>query len=260
MSSRRFEGRVAIVTGGTAGIGLAITERLHAEGAKVVIGARRRALLDEVAGRLGDGVVPVVCDVASESDVDGLAQTAIDRFGRLDIAQANAGIGGLTEIVDMSLEEWQRVVDVTLRGAFLTIKHAARRMTKGGAIVAMSSLNQVQPALGMGHYCASKAGIGMLVQVAAMELGRRGIRVNAVAPGLVETPTNGAIFQIPGVAALYHENSALGTHAQPDDVAKLAAFLASDDASMITGCTYLVDGGAAMKSYPVLPFLKRSGG
>jgi NAD(P)-dependent dehydrogenase (short-subunit alcohol dehydrogenase family) len=255
MTDRRFEGKVAIVTGGTAGIGLGTVERLAAEGAQVVAAARGGALPDDVATRLGDAVVAVACDVSVEADVERTVQTAVDCFGGLDVVVANAGIGGMGRIVNMELADWQRITDVCLDGTFLTIKHAGRVMNDGGAIVVTTSLNAVQPALGMAPYCAAKAGLAMLVQVAAMELGERGIRVNAVAPGLVHTPANDLLFQVPDILASFCYNTTLGRSGDADEIAALIAFLASDEASFVTGTQYLADGGAATKRYPVLPFV-----
>ena len=212
-------------------------------------------MLDQVPGRLGDAVVPVQCDVSEETDVARVMAFTIENLGRLDIVHTNAGIGSLKRIVDTDLADWRRVVDVCLTGTFLTIKHAARVMNDGGAIIATSSLNTVQPAQGMAAYCAAKAGIAMLVEVAAMELGERRIRVNAVAPGLVRTPTNAYLFQVPEIIGAYCDNTVLGRTGEPDEIASLVAFLASDEATYITGSMQLIDGGAATKRYPLLPFL-----
>ena len=136
---------------------------------------------------------------------------------------------------------------------FLTIKHAGARLTDGGSIITIASLNAVQPAEGLGAYCAAKAGVAMLTRVAAMELGRRRIRVNAIAPGLVETPMSAAFWAIPGVVEEFVENTTVGRFASPDDVAAVALFLASDESSFVSGSLYAVDGGAATKRYPDLP-------
>lgn len=179
-----------------------------------------------------------------------LARLAIERFGGLDIAVANVGGGVATTIVEHSLADWRQVIDVTLTGAFLTVRAAARVMTGGGSIVAVASVNAVQPARRMAAYCAAKAGVVALVDVAALELGPRGIRVNAVAPGLVRTPTTERLWNVPGMVDAYHEGTALGRHGLPDDIAGAVAFLASDDADFITGETLLVDGGAHHLGYP----------
>jgi len=252
-SPGRLAGRVALVTGGASGIGLATTRRFVADGARVVVGDIDEKALVDVATELGDAVDTVRCDVTVEDDVARLADTAVERFGGLHIAFANAGTATIAPVVDLTLDEWSRVLDVNLTGPMLTIKHAGRRMDDGGSIIATASLNAVQAGNGMGAYCVSKAGVAMLVEVAAIELGPRGIRVNAVGPGLVATTLTEGAFAIPGVVDEYEDNTVLGRHAQPSEVADLVAFLASDEAGFITGSLYLVDGGAHTKRYPDIP-------
>lgn len=252
-SSGRLDGRVALVTGGASGIGLATTRRFVAEGARVVVGDIDEKALATVAEELGDTVATRRCDVTVEDDVALLADTAVEQFGGLHIAFANAGTATLAPVVDHDLAEWSRVLDVNLTGPMLTIKHAARRMERGGSIIATASLNAVQAGNGMSAYCVSKAGVAMLVEVAAIELGPAGIRVNAVGPGLVATTLTEAVSTIPGVVEEYEENTVLGRHAQPVEVANLVTFLASDEADFITGSLYLVDGGAHTKRYPDIP-------
>lgn len=249
----RLEGRIALVTGGASGIGLASARRFVAEGARVVVGDVDETSLAAVADELGDAVATLRCDVTAEDDLARLADTAVERFGGLHIAFANAGTATIGPVVDLDLGEWSRVLDVNLTGPMLTIKHAARRMQRGGSIIATASLNAVQAGNGMGAYCVSKAGVAMLVEVAALELGPAGIRVNAVGPGLVATTLTQGAFAIPGVVEEYEENTPLGRHAQPDEIANLVAFLASDEAAFISGSLYLADGGAHTMRYPDIP-------
>ncbi len=244
--------RTALVTGAASGIGLAVTRRLVADGAFVVAGDVDTDGLERLAGELGDAVEVAHCDVTDEACVAALAARGVARGG-LHVAVANAGRGAFSPIVDHPLEEWRAIVDLCLTGVFLTVKHAARAMVDGGAIVTVASLNASQPSAGMSAYCAAKAGVAMFTQVAAMELGQRGIRVTAVAPGLVRTSATSAFWEVPGVVEEFVENTTLGRFAQPDDVAGLVAFLVGPEAAFVSGSMHLVDGGAATKRYPDLP-------
>lgn len=246
----QLEGRVAVVTGGASGIGRATAQRFVAEGARVVVGDLDDVALAALADELGDAVAVQRCDVTVEAEVEALTELAVQRFGGLDIAFANAGIGSAQRLVDADLEQWQRVLDVNVNGPFLTIKHAARRMTSGGSIVVTASLNAVQAGIGMGAYCTSKAGVAMLVQVAALELGPAGIRVNAIAPGFVRTPLTEATFLLPAIVDGYVENTPVGRYAAPEEIAGLVAYLASDEASFVSGSLQLIDGGAHTQRYP----------
>jgi NAD(P)-dependent dehydrogenase (short-subunit alcohol dehydrogenase family) len=252
-SGARFVGKVALVTGGASGIGPASTRRLVAEGGQVVVGDVDEAGLKAVAEELGDAVATVRCDVTSEADVEALADAAVERFGGLHVAFANAGIGSLARLADADLAEWQRVLDINLTGPFLTIKHAARRMADGGSIIVTASLNAVQAGVAMGAYCATKAGVAMLVQVAALELGAQGIRVNAIGPGLVRTGLTEGAFYVPPIVDEYVENTPMGRHSGPEEIAALVAYLGSDEASYVSGSLYLIDGGAHTMRYPDIP-------
>ena len=250
--SASSEGRTALVTGAAAGIGRAIVARLVADGATVIAGDIDEGGLATLTSEHGDSVVPSRCDVTSEDSVAALCDLATGRGG-LDIAVANAGRGSFGAIVEQPLSEWQSIIDLCLTGVFLTIKHAAGAMNDGGSIITVSSLNAIQPAAGMSAYCTAKAGVAMLSKVAAMELGHRGIRVNSVAPGLVETNATAAFWELPGVVEEFVDNTTLGRHGVPADVANLVGFLASDASTFMSGGLYTIDGGAATKRYPDLP-------
>jgi NAD(P)-dependent dehydrogenase (short-subunit alcohol dehydrogenase family) len=252
-SAGRLGGKVAIVTGGASGIGLATTRRFVAEGARVVIGDLAVDQFAPIETELGDAVAALQCDVRSEDDVAALVSAAVDRFGGLDIAFANAGTGAFGPIIDSDVADWMRTIEVNLLGPLLTTKHAARAMPNGGSIIFTASLNAVQPALGMSAYCSSKAALAMLAQVAAMELGPRGIRVNAIGPGLVRTGLTEGMWLLPPLVAEFDENAPLPTTTSADDVARLVTFLASDDSSSITGTLQLIDRGAHTMRYPNMP-------
>lgn len=247
-----MEGKVVAITGGASGIGLATGDRLAREGATVVIGDLDGALAAERAAALPGSAAGHQLDVSDEAAVAGFFDAVIGGASRLNVVVHCAGIGGVpAAVVDMDVQNWRRVVDVNLTGAMLVLKHAARSMVDGGAIVAIASLNATQAARGMSAYAGSKAGLAMLVKVAALELGERGIRVNALAPGLVATPLSAPLLE-PGIVEEFVENTPLGRHGEPSDIAQAALFLASDESTWITGELVAVDGGAQLQRYPNL--------
>lgn len=240
------EHRTAVVIGGASGIGWATTRALADDGCRVVVadlnadGARGRA------AELGDPHAATTVDVTDEESV----QRLFDDLGAVDVVVNCAGFSNVGLIVDMPVEQWRSVIDVCLTGSFIVAKHAGRRLTEGGALVSISSLNGRQPAAAMSAYCAAKAGLSMLTQVAALELGPRGIRVNAVAPGFVHTPLTQPAASIPGVVEEYIENTALGRAGTPEDIAAAVVFLCSPQASWLTGEVLDLNGGAHLKRYP----------
>lgn len=248
----RLDGKVGVVTGAASGIGRAVARRFVAEGAAIVGGDVDAGGLDALTAELGDRFVAAPGDATAEDDQAAMVATALDRFGRLDIAVANAGTGHFAPIVDHDLADWRRMLDVCLTGVFLTVKHAGRVMGTGGSIVMTASVNAVQPARGMSAYCSAKAGVAMLAQVAAMELGPAGVRVNAIGPGLVKTSMTAPMWSLPDLVEAYVDNTTIGRFAQPEEIAHLALFLVSDESSFVTGSLYLADGGAHTLRYPDL--------
>ncbi len=247
-----LHGRLALVTGAASGIGKAITERFLADGATVVAADIDEEGLAALVQEHGDRVVPVFCDVTSEDSVSAACEVARE-LGGLHVVVANAGRGTFAPIVDHPLDEWTAIIDLCLTGVFLTVKHGARVMHDGGSIITIASLNATQPSAGMSAYCTAKAGVVMFTKVAAMELGGRRIRVNAIAPGLVETTATSGFFMVPGVVDEFIENTTVGRFAQPSDVADMASFLAGDESTFVSGSLLPVDGGASTKRYPDLP-------
>jgi NAD(P)-dependent dehydrogenase (short-subunit alcohol dehydrogenase family) len=267
----RLDSKVALVTGGASGIGRGVVERYLAEGARVVIADQNVPLMKEVAEFLGNSVATCEADVVDEPSVDAMVATAVSRFGRLDIA-VNCAFGlavlqrartlgqqaatnhGLTQFWEQDADAWRRVMEAVLYSVFVCIKHEAKQMVAqgdGGAIINISSINARQAGEGMSSYCASKAGVEMLVRCAAMELGPHRIRVTGIAPGLIETPRNRhTVFKDPNWLEAFRRNTPLGRHGQPSDIAAAAAFLASDDGSWITGEVLTVDGGEMTREYP----------
>ncbi len=196
-SPTRFDGKVALVTGAASGIGLAIVERLISEGAKVVGGDVGKERLAEVTDRFGDSFVGQVTDVTNEADGEALAAFAVERFGRLDAAFNVAGGSRPGYILDQSEEDWDWTVDLCLKGVFLGMKHQARQMIRagnGGAIVNIASLNAHVPMFAGAAYVSAKAGCEGLTKNGALEFAEDGIRVNAILPGLVQTPANPPAF------------------------------------------------------------------
>ncbi len=242
--------RVAVIVGGASGIGWATARALAAEGARVTVADRNADAARDRAAELGEPHTWAEVEVTDEDSVAALFDGVAAREGRLDVVVNCAGFSGFGMITDLPAEQFRSVVDVCLTGAFLVLKHAGRQLREGGAVVSLTSLNARQPAIGMSAYCAAKAGLSMLTEVAALELGPRGIRVNAVAPGFVHTPLTEGAAAIPGVVEEYVENTALGRAGTPEDVAAAVAFLCSPQASWMTGEVLDLNGGAHLKRYP----------
>lgn len=242
--------RVAVVVGGASGIGWATAQLLAAEGARVTIADRNADLSAARADALGEPHTAVAVEVTDEAAVAALFDGVVTREGRLDVVVNCAGFSGFGLITELDAEQFRSVVDVCLTGAFLVLKHAGRHLGDGGSVVSLTSLNARQPAIGMSAYCAAKAGLSMLTQVAALEMGPRGIRVNAVAPGFVHTPLTEGAVAIPGVVEEYVENTALGRAGTPEDVAAAVVFLCSPQSSWMTGEILDLNGGAHLKRYP----------
>ncbi|CAN5796232.1 SDR family NAD(P)-dependent oxidoreductase [soil metagenome] len=238
--------RTAVIIGGASGIGWATAQTLAAEGAVVTIADRNVDGAKARAAELGAPHTAAAADVTDEASVQALFEGA----GGVDVVVNCAGFSGFGLIGDMAADQFREVIDVCLTGAFLVIKHAGAALRDGGAIVSLTSLNARQPAVGMSAYCSAKAGLAMLTEVAALELGPRGIRVNAVSPGFVPTPLTDPAAMIPGVVEEYVENTPLGRTGTTQDIADAVAFLCSPKASWITGEVLDLNGGAHLKRYP----------
>ena len=238
--------RAAVIIGAASGIGWATAKTLAAEGFRVTIADRNCDLAQQRATELGHPHTAAAVEITDEDSVAAL----FDDVGPVDAVVNCAGFSGFGLIADLDAALFRSVVDTCLTGAFLVIKHAGRHLAEGGALVSLTSLNARQPAIGLSAYCSAKAGLSMLTQVAALELGPRGIRVNAVAPGFVHTPLTEGAAAIPGVVEEYVENTALGRPGTPEDVAAAVAFLCSSNASWMTGEVLDLNGGAHLKRYP----------
>ena len=251
----QLAGRVAVVTGGASGIGAECARRFVSEGARVVLGDMNADGLDVMAKELGEGCRTEVVDVTDPASVEALVARGTNDFGRIDIGLNAAGIGWYSPVYAHAVEQWDAVVDVCLKGVFLCVRAESAAMLAAkspGVIINIASINASVPAEGMSAYCAAKAGVVMLTQCAAMELGPHHVRVVGIAPGFIETPMTSYARELPGVQDAYLESIPLGRVGAPSDIASAAAFLASDDASWITGTTIYVDGAEANKGYPEL--------
>jgi 3-oxoacyl-[acyl-carrier protein] reductase len=248
---RGLDGKRALVTGAARGIGLATAERLGREGARVALLDVDAAALDEALAAAGDGALAIHADVRDEDAVRAAVDGAVARWGGLDVVVANAAIqlSGSDDRADrLDRDVWQATLDVNLTGAFLTAKHGARALLEcgGGAIVCVGSpAGAFGIARGMQAYAASKAGLLGLTKSIARELASRGITVNAVAPGFIETDMTAALT--PEQRDLLSKQIPLERLGSPEDIAKAVLFLASDDASYITGQVLVVDGGMVMQ-------------
>ena len=242
--------RVAVIVGGASGIGWATAQLLAEQGCRVTIADRNGELAHQRATELGDPHTWATVEVTDEDSVEALFDDVARREGGVHVVVNCAGFSGFGLITELDAEQFRSVIDVCLTGAFLVIKHAGRHLPDGGTLVSLTSLNARQPAIGMSAYCAAKAGLSMLTEVAALELGPRGVRVNAVAPGFVHTPLTEGAVAIPGVLDEYVENTALGRAGTPEDVAAAVAFLCSPQSSWLTGEILDLNGGAHLKRYP----------
>ena len=238
--------RIAVVIGGASGIGWASANALAADGCRVTVADLNADGARDRAAELGEPHTFAQVDVTDEASVERL----FGETGPLDVVVNCAGFGSLGLITELSVDEFRGVVDVCLNGSFIVAKYAGQKLREGGSLVSISSLNGRQPAIGMSAYCSAKAGLSMLTQVAAMEWGPRGIRVNAVAPGFVDTPLTAGSSLVPGLVEDYVENTALGRAGTPEEIADAVVFLCSPKSSWLTGEVLDLNGGAHLKRYP----------
>jgi len=252
----RLQGKVAVVTGAARGIGLACAARFAAEGAKVVVADildQEGATAVEKIGADGGLAAFVHCDTGDAGQAKALIATTIERFGGLDILVNNAGIATVADFLEVTEEDFDRVLRVNLKGYFLVGQAAAREMVArgGGSIINMSSVNAVMAIEAITPYVVSKGGVNQLTSVMAIALAKRGVRVNAIGPGTIMTAMSAGMRDDAEARHRLLSRTPLGRFGEPADIAGIALFLASDDAAYVTGQVIYADGGRLRLNYTV---------
>lgn len=261
-NSQRLKDQVALVTGASSGIGAGIATALAAEGAKVVVnysstpdGAKK--VVDEIAAG-GGNAIAIRADVSKEDDVQSMFRQTLEAFGTVDILINNAGLQQDAAFVDMTLAQWQRVIDINLTGQFLCAREAvrefrrrgvvAKRSRAAGKIICISSVHEVIPWAGHANYASSKGGVMLLMKTLAQELAPFKIRVNSIGPGAIKTRINRAAWDTPEAEAKLLNLIPYQRVGEPADIGAAAVWLASDESDYVNGITLFVDGG--MTLYP----------
>ena len=250
-----LEGKVIVITGASTGLGKAMALRFGEEKAKVIVNFRSdeneaNAVVEGVKKAGGDGIA-VKGDVTVEEDVINLVQTAVNKFGTLDVMINNAGIENPVASHEMPLSDWNRVINTNLTGAFLGSREAIKYFVENdikGSVINMSSVHEMIPWPLFVHYAASKGGIKLMTQTLALEYAPKGIRINNIGPGAINTPINAEKFADPAKRADVESMVPMGYIGKPEEIAAVAAWLASSQASYVTGITLFADGG--MTLYP----------
>ena len=255
MNSLCLRDKVVIVTGGNSGIGKAIVEAVGALGAKVVIDYRshpdRTEELIEEIGELGGQAIGVQADVAKLDDLQCLIDTAVKTFGRVDVMVNNAGIETRTSILNTTPEDFDKVMNVNLRGVFFATQYAAKQMISqgnGGRIINISSVHEDWPMPDNTPYCVAKGGVRMLTRTAGVELASQGVSIVNLGPGAVATPINDSTMKNPELLAKLNSAIPVGRMAKPEEIASVVAFLAGNGASYMTATSVFADGGIMMSS------------
>jgi NAD(P)-dependent dehydrogenase (short-subunit alcohol dehydrogenase family) len=243
----RLKNKTALITGGNSGIGLATAKLFVAEGARVAITGRNQATLEAAAKELGPNAIAIVADATDIAATEKAITKAVEKFGKLDIVFANAGISASTPVGGTSLETFESVLKTNITAVFFTVQAAASHLNDGGSIILNGSVISVLGNPGYAAYAASKAGVRAMARVMASELSPRGIRVNVVSPGGTSTPIWNRTAPTPEAVVALEARIAktipLGRFGKPEEVAKTVLFLASDDASNVQGAEIFVDGG-----------------
>ncbi|HLC60687.1 MAG TPA: 3-oxoacyl-ACP reductase family protein [Candidatus Nanoarchaeia archaeon] len=251
---KKLEGKVAIVTGSDRGIGRGIALSLAKEGCRIVVNSHKNVregngVVSEVKN-LGSDAIFVVADVSNERHVRNLVEKAIKKFGKLDILVNNAGILVMGTILTLTEKDWNRQLDVNLKGVFLCTKYAVQQMVKrgkGGRVINISSIAGLVGFPGISAYCASKGGVTELTREAALDFAQYGVTVNAINPGVIQTDMTKKMIEDAATKKNFLENTPVGRVGKPEDIGNAALFLALDESSFITGHNLVVDGGWTAK-------------
>lgn len=261
MSERKsLSGQRALVTGASSGIGAAIAKEIAGAGAKVGVNyARGKENADQVVSEIknaGGDAIAIQADISQEGEVQAMFRQLFDTWGSIDILVANAGVQKDSPFLEMTLQDWDRVIAVNLTGPFLCAREAAREFVRrgpveelskaAGKIIFISSVHDLIPWAGHANYAASKAGVAMLMKSIAQELGPQKIRVNAISPGAIRTPINKSAWETPEAMAQLIELIPYGRIGEPADIGQAVAWLASDAADYVTGATFYIDGGMTL--------------
>ena len=246
MSAMDFDltGKVCIVTGGGRGIGRGMAEGLYRHGATVVLTGRTLSVLEEAAAAMGDRAYGIACDVSKEAEVLALRDAVVARSGKIDVLVNNAGVNPIFKTIERtSLEEWQNIIDVNLTGIFLCCKYLGGAIGEGGSVINVSSVAGHAGLPRSVPYCGSKGGVEMMTKALALDWAKKGVRVNTLAPGWVDTDLTHGLLEHDVHGKRLLDRTPLGRFARPIDMAGGVVFLASDASAFMTGQSLVIDGG-----------------